>query len=239
MDDEPLARRHLAKLLQDAGFDLVGEGATGVEAIDLAERLQPDVLFLDIRMPDMTGMQAAAALQNSDASPKIVFVTGYSEYAVEAFERYAFDYLMKPASAERIAVTSEKLRRTVQEGRHAVISGEDLLGSTPLKRLPVRTDYSIKLIRVEDIECAVAKDKRVLIRAGGQEHRTYYTLTQLETLLPKAEFMRVHASAIVRLDLVDQVNFLGNHTYSITLAGGLTLPLGRGFYPDLQLRLGI
>ncbi len=240
IDDEELARAHLRMMLVDNGLEVVAEGETGINAIDLAERFQPDVLFLDIQMPDMTGMQAAAALQNLDKAPKIVFVTGYSKYAVEAFDREAFDYLIKPAEPERLRLTLNRLSQS-QERAESQSAPEEQQASdlTPLQRLPVRSDYSIRLLKIEQIECAVSRERKVYVRSAGVEHRTYYTLTQLETLLPKAEFMRIHASALVRLELIESVNFLGNHTYSVTLAGGMVLPVGRTIYPDLQVRLGI
>src|ERR1700733_3718688 len=96
IDDEELARAPLSKMLADQGLEVVGLGETGVDALQLSESLKPDLLFLDIQMPDMTGMQAAAAIDNFEEAPRLVFVTGYSEYALEAFEREAFDYLIKP-----------------------------------------------------------------------------------------------------------------------------------------------
>ena len=242
VDDEELARAHLGKMLRDADIDVVAEGENGLEALTLTESLRPDILFLDIQMPDMTGMQAAAAIENLDDPPQVVFVTGYSEYAIEAFERQAFDYLIKPVAPDRLAKTlARALRAKTSENPSdkRVVPEEAARELTPLQRLPVRTDYSIKLIRLEEIECAFSRERKVYVRAGGIEHRTYYTLIQLETLLPSDEFMRIHSSALVRLSLIESVNFLGNHTYSVTLTGGSVLPVGRVFYPDLQIRLGI
>jgi two-component system LytT family response regulator len=236
VDDEELARAHLGKMLRDAGVDVVAEGENGLEALSLAESLKPDLLFLDIQMPDMTGMQAAAAVENLDLGTRIVFVTGYSEFAIEAFEREAFDYLIKPVAPERLAKTLDRAQRLVGSVPEEAPPPRNL---TPMQRLPVRTDYSIKLLRIEEIEYAVSRDKRVYVRTNGAEQRTYYTLTQLESLLPDTDFMRIHASAIVRVASIDAVNFLGNHTYSVTLTGGQVLPVGRTYYQDLQTRLGI
>jgi len=242
IEDEELARAHLCKLLRDADVDVVGEGENGIDALNLYESLTPELLFLDIQMPDMTGMQAAAALENFDPAPNVVFVTGYSEYAIEAFERNAFDYLIKPVAPERLALTLDRALRKIELDRPTVppVHSQELrppLGQ--LQRLPVRTDYSIKLLRLEEIESAVSREKRVYVRTNGVEHRTYYTLTQLEVLLPPDDFVRIHASAMVRLSLIESVNFLGNHTYSVTLSSGLVLPIGRTYYADLQSRLGL
>ena len=240
IDDEELARAHLCKMLSDADVDVIAQGENGLEALSLTEAIQPDLVFLDIQMPDMTGMQAAAALENFDEPPHVVFVSGYSEYAIEAFDRQAFDYLIKPVAPERLARTLERVSKVIAANRpgktEATAPSQHL---TPLQRLPVRTDYSIKLLRLDEIECAFSRDRKVYVKVSGVEHRTYYTLSQLETLLPPAEFMRIHASAMVRLARIDAVNFLGNHTYSVTLQGGSVLPVGRVYYADLQARLGI
>jgi two-component system LytT family response regulator len=242
VDDEELARAHLCKMLSDADVDVLAEGESGLEALNLAESLRPDLLFLDIQMPDITGMQTAAAVENLDFKTKVVFVTGYSEFAVEAFDREAFDYLIKPVAPERLGRTVERAQKLLSTERLDAEFRDPARkpsGLTPLQRLPVRTDYSIKLLRLEEIEYAVARDKKVYVRSNGTEHRTYYTLTQLGQLLPVGDFMRIHSSAMVRLDAVDSVNFLGNHTYSVTLASGAILPVGRAYYPGLQARLGI
>ena len=109
----------------------------------------------------------------------------------------------------------------------------------PLRRLPVRTDYAIRLLRLEEIVCALAREKRVFVRTGETELRTYYTLTQLESLLPSERFLRIHDSCIVNIELLDQILFLGNHSYAIQLTDGLRLPVGRSRFSELQRRLGL
>ena len=242
IEDEELPRIHLVRMLRDCGVDVLAEGESGVDAISLCETFTPDLLFLDIQMPDMTGMQAAAALRNFEPLPKIVFVTGYSEFAVDAFEKQAFDYLLKPVSQDRLILTIKRAMKPKFEVQTAVESLSDVQTRsrlTPLQRLPVRTGYSVKLLRIGEIEFAISKEKRVIVRANGTEHRTYYTLTQLEELLPDADFVRIHASAIVRANLIDSVNYLGNHSYSVSLSNGQVLPVGRTYYEELQSRLGI
>ena len=217
---------------------MVAEGASGVDALRLSESQKPDVVFMDIQMPDLTGLQAAAALLHMEPSPFVVFVTGYTEHAVSAFEYAAFDYLLKPVEPERLAITvaraGKRLNRAVAVKEE--VNPQDL---SPVSRLPVRTDYAIKLIRVEEIDFALARDKKVFLRSGDTEQKTYYTLQQLERLLPLNEFQRIHASVIVRLPKIEELNFLGNHSYSVTLTGGKVLPVGRTYYADLQKRLGI
>ena len=240
VDDEELARVHLVKIASDAEIEVIGEGANGLDALNLTESLCPDILFLDIRMPDMTGLQAAAAVGNFDKPPRIVFVTGFTEHASEAFELRAFDYLTKPVSPDRLARTIQAIEaETAHREAHAKEAIKMIQQElTPIQHLPVRTAYSIKLVRLKEIEYAVARDKKVFLRTNGVEQRTYYTLSQLESLLPITDFMRIHWSAIVRLSLIDAVNLLGNHTYSATLVNGQTLPISRASYPGLRARLG-
>jgi DNA-binding LytR/AlgR family response regulator len=109
----------------------------------------------------------------------------------------------------------------------------------PLQRLPIRTDYAVRLIRVEELLCAVAREKRVLVRTKQGEYRTYYTLTQLESLLPSDRFLRIHDSCIVNLDTVEELLFLGNHAYMVRLSNDQQLPVGRRRYAELQRRLGL
>jgi two-component system response regulator LytT len=237
-DDETLARTHLRSLLEQQGVEVVGEAETGAEALAQAQKLRPDLLFLDIQMPNVNGLETASALREVEASTLVVFVTGYSEYAARAFDEAAFDYLLKPVSPERIALTLTRGRNALRLTSDAeYVPVERPNGPPP--RLPVRTDYAIKLIPVKDILCAVAKEKRVILRLAASEMKTAYSLTQLEKILPSEEFMRIHASVVVRLEVVEQLNYLGNHSYSATLQGGLTVPIGRGFFLELQRRLGI
>jgi two-component system, LytTR family, response regulator len=236
-DDESLARVWLRKALELLGVTVLGEGETGIDAVRLCEELRPDALFTDIRMPDLSGMEVAVALGQLPNPPRLVFVTGYAEHAAEAFEKAAFDYLLKPVGAERLAVTLGRLQRAIGETGSASSPPPPTLALS--QRLPVRTDYALRLVRIAEIECAVAHQKRVFIRVGEEELKTSYTLLQLEQILPPVQFMRIHASVIVQLDRVEQINFLGNHTYNARLTSGLIVPIGRNQYHELQQRLGI
>lgn len=252
VDDEPLARAHLGRLLKAQGVEIVGEADNVVTALQLAEDLQPELVFLDIQMPGLTGMQMATALMHLDTPPLVVFVTGYSEYALDAFDRNALDYLVKPLTPERLTQTLARARERLA-GRRARSGTGEAAGDSgapeaaeprdstpaPLRRLPIRENYSVRLVRVEEIVCAVAREKRVYVRTAAGEHRTYYTLTQLEALLPGDLFLRIHDSCLVQLEKVEEILFLGNHTYRVRLSDGELLPVGRSRYPELQRRLGL
>ena len=245
VDDEPLARTHLRRHLEMQGVQVLDEAENAAAALQMAEDLHPDLLLLDIRMPGLTGMQIAAALLHLEHAPLVIFVTGFSEYAAAAFEHETLDYLVKPVSPERLAKTLVRARSHLANGQARAeaaraISAQSISDPTPLRRLPIRGEYTVRLLRVEEILCAIAREKRVVVRTtAGVEYRTYYTLTYLESVLPPLQFMRVHDSAIVNLDTVEELLFLGNHSYELRLSDQLRIPVGRTRYPELQRRLAL
>jgi len=243
VDDESLALAHLRRMLESSGVTDIQQAQTAVDALRLAEDFKPDLLMLDIEMPGLNGMQIARALSEMDAAPILVFVTGYSEHALAAFEHDAIDYLVKPVSPERLAKTLVRAQGRISDRHLRAESRQRLAQFTAdtqtLKRLPIRTDYAVRLIRVEQIICASARDKRVFVRTEDGESRTYYTLRQLEELLPSDLFLRIHESHIVNLDKVEELIFLGNHSYEVRLVDGHCLAVGRSRYAELQRRLGL
>jgi DNA-binding LytR/AlgR family response regulator len=243
VDDEPLARSHLRRLLQAQGVEVIGEAETAALALQLAEDLHPDLFLIDIQMPGLTGLQMAGALLHLDPVPLTVFVTGYSEHAVAAFEHGALDYLVKPVAADRLAKTLVRARERLADAHSRRAAErrvlEEASQAPPLRRLPVRLDYAVRLLRMDEILCAVAREKRVYVRTQAGEHRTYYTLTQLESLLPREQFLRIHDSCLVNLERVEELIFLGNHAYEVRLANTQRLPVGRTRYAELQRRLGL
>lgn len=235
VDDEPLARSYLRQLLEEQGVTVVGEAESAAQALLLNDDLQPEILFLDIQMPGLTGLQLAEALRQSSPNALLVFVTGYSEYAVTAFEHAALDYLVKPVGSARLAQTLARARERIS----APPATQPELPLTPLRRLPIRQDYSVLLPRVEEVRCAVSQEKRVVVRTAGGEYRTYYTLSQLERLLPVETFLRVHDSCIVNLESIEELLYLGSHSYAVRIAGGTQLPVSRTRFALLQERLGV
>ena len=241
-DDEPLARAHVARLLASQPVRVLGEAANGIEALEMTAELEPDIVLLDIQMPGITGMKLASALLKMAHPPLIVFITGYSEYAVDAFEAGAIDYLLKPISAERLSVALDRATKTMQtaELRNANAEAIQTQARTePLKRLPVREDYSIHLLRPEDILFVVSRNRKVVIRTADREYRTTYTLAQLEAILPEDAFVRVHESALINLNHALEIVLLGNHSYVVRMSDSAQIPVARTRYADLQHRLGI
>ncbi len=243
VDDEPLARAHLRHLMDHNDIHIVGEAETADQALRLTEDLHPDLVFLDIQMRGLTGMQAASAFLDMDPPPLLIFVTGYSEYAVDAFQQDALDYLLKPVSSNRLAQTLVRARERLADVKWRRQTKERIAerasNAPPLRRLPVRKDYEVHLIRVEEIVCAIAREKRVFVRTQEDEYRTYYTLTLLEALLPKEQFLRIHDSYLVNLEMVQTLLFLGGDSHAVKLLNGLQIPVGRKYYPEFQQRVGL
>jgi len=242
VDDEPLARTHLRRLLEEQNVAVLGEAGNAAEALQSAEDLRPNLLFLDVQMPGLTGMQTASALLHLECAPLVIFVTGYSEYAVSAFDNDALDYLLKPVAPDRLAHTLVRARARLSDVRQQERDQNSVdirARSVPLRRLPVREDYAVRLVRVEDILYATTREKRVMVRTSAKEYRTYYTLTHLESLLPVEQFLRIHESYIVHIEYIEELLFLGNHSYSVRLSNGAQVPVGRTRYAELQTRLGL
>ena len=171
-------------------------------------------------------------------------MTGYSEYALAAFEKGALDYLVKPVTQERLSVALARLRERLadrqaraQEQQRVLEQAEQ--DSTPLRSLPIRADYAVRFLALDNILCLFARDKKVYALTAEGEHRTFYTLTQLESLLPPDRFVRIHDSSLVNLDAVVELLLLGDHTYEVRLSNRQRLRVGRTRYAELQRRLGL
>jgi two-component system LytT family response regulator len=213
VDDEPRARQFLEKLLgEHAEIELVGEARGGAEALAQVAKLQPDVIFLDIQMPDLSGLEVARHLTGPEA-PVVVFVTAYDQHAVEAFEVAALDYLLKPIRRERLTETVRRVAHEVRSGRRPsgqeaalrtlLRSPEVQKGLEPLRRLPVRFRREVKLLDLSQVSRIVSRDRVVLACAEGREYLVDYTLQELEERLPPGQFVRAHRAALVNIDAIE------------------------------------
>lgn len=209
-DDEPRARQFLEKLLgEQPSVEIVGEARNGAEALSQAAALKPDVVFLDIQMPDLSGLEVARHLTGPDA-PLLVFVTAYDQHAVEAFEVAALDYLLKPIRRERLAETVRRVTQEARSSRRASGQAEavrSVLASPgvqrePLRRLPVRFRREVKLLELDQVSRIISRDRVVLACAEGREYLADYTLQELEERLPPGRFIRAHRAALVNMDAI-------------------------------------
>ncbi|HEX8071282.1 MAG TPA: response regulator [Pyrinomonadaceae bacterium] len=254
VDDEPLARRNLRVLLErDAEVELLGEATGGAEAVALIERHAPDLVFLDIQMPELDGFDVLAHL-TPERMPVVVFVTAFDQYALKAFEYHALDYLLKPFDDARFekALRQAKLqveqreikdlsRRLIallaeREGRsaHAPEAAPPAAAPQYLTRLMLKTGGRIFFLRVEEIDWIGAEDYYVKLHVGRKGHLLRETMNELETKLDPARFVRIHRSSIVNLDRVRELHQHFNGEYVVVLHDGTELKLSRGRREHLQ-----
>lgn len=255
-DDEAPARQRLIQLLQDVapasrlgGVEVVGESAHGEATLDMAAQLRPDLVFLDVEMPEMSGLEVAARL---GTGPSIVFTTAFDQYALSAFELGALDYLRKPFGADRLRIALARLNAqpTVAsqpthshfEERLDLVREAQTLEMRPIARLFVRDRNRIVVVRVADIERLAGEDDYVALHmtasAGGKMHLVYLTLAEFERRLDPAQFLRVHRSHIVNLDHVAALEPFDATRLSVVLRSGARITASRSASRDLR-RLAI
>ena len=216
-DDEPLGRRGItSRLARFRRVRVVAECGDGRAAVEAVTRLVPDILFLDIRMPDLDGFEVVDALPKTNR-PRIVFVTAHDRHAVEAFRVRALDYLVKPIDDERFA---ETLARVVEA------ADRPDLPTPPAAAFPVRTKGRVTLVPCEDVDWIEAQGDYACLHAGGREHLLRETMSALESRLD-GRFLRIHRSAIVNTRRVRELRSLENGDFRVTLEGGAELRLSR------------
>ena len=231
VDDEAPARARLSTLLEELGVEIVGEAANGIEALELARERRPDVLFLDVSMPEVDGFDVARHLP--DPRPLIVFQTAYSEYAVTAFEHEALDYLVKPVTRERLAQAIDRIARRRPAAARRWNAGElatlgEAIGHVPSRpeRLLVRHGAAHRLVPVADIERFSAGEGLVYAHAGAEALGTDYTLNELEERL-RGAFVRTSRSDLVSIPHVRTIASNGDGSATLTLALGATVHVSR------------
>ena len=232
VDDERLARVKLRRLLEGESVAVVEEAASAEEAVAAIRRQKPDVVFLDIHMPGSNGFDVIRRLAPSPLPP-IVFVTAHDEYAVQAFEVEAVDYLLKPFDSERLRIALARIRR-----RHNVAELPERIERVvaavaerrePLRRILVSSGDRARFVRVEDILCLEAADNYVRIHCSDDVPLVRGVLSTFETQLDPARFARAHRSWIVNLDAVVEVRQMFHGQYRVVLRGGRELPIGRAY----------
>jgi len=244
VDDESLARRKLRDFLKShSDFEIVAECVGGKEAAEAILRLKPQVVFLDVRIPEMDGFHV---LENvaPQFMPEIVFVTAHDEYAVKAFEVHAFDYLLKPFTRRRFDEIVERLRQRL--GNHNIETKTRFLdwmrqslpaGQSP-DRLVVKANGRIVLLDIRHIEWIEAQGDYVLIHTERDNYLTRETMQAMESQLKNHRFVRIHRSAIVNLGAVAQLQPIWSGDYKVTLRSGASLTWSRTFRPRHQQAIG-
>ncbi len=236
VDDEPLARRRLRSLLADeADVEIVGEYGNGRDAVAAIRELSPDLVFLDIQMPELDGFGVVREVGVTQM-PAVVFVTAYDEYALKAFEVHAFDYLLKPVDRDRFASTLRRARgkvrgddaRTLSIRLGALLSELGCARHEP-PRLPIRKDGRIFLVKPDDIDWLEADGNHVRVHVGKESHLIRETLSNLETRLPARSFMRIHRSTLVNIARIREIQPWFQGDYVLLLTDGTRLTSGRSY----------
>jgi two-component system LytT family response regulator len=249
VDDEPLAREGLVELLElHAGLEIGGAFADGASALAAIEAEPPDVLFVDVQMPGMTGFELVDAL-DIDPLPAVVFVTAYDEYAIRAFEVSAIDYLLKPVSTERLAQTVERVRAHVRGRDHArtddayrarmtsLLDGVVPERAHGVGRLIVREVGQIVVVPTRDVDWVEGADYYVKLHVRNAVHMLRETLASLEQRLDPRKFLRIHRSAIVNLTRVRAVEAAVRGEGVAVLMDGTRLKVTRAKRDELERRL--
>jgi len=231
VDDEPLARRKLAvRLRRDPDIATVDECESGAEAVAEIRSTRPDLVFLDVQMPDCDGFDVLELL-GSDQRPVIVFVTGHDDYAFRAFEAGTLDYLLKPFTDARFQRALERAKRRLahhMEGRPRAA-----------EPLVIKTARQVAFVNIADIDWIEAANYYSCLHVGTDTHLLRRSLAVLEHELQSGSFCRIHRSTVVNVDRIRRLERLNDGEYAVVLRTGARLRLSRRFRKSLQHRLGL
>jgi two-component system LytT family response regulator len=243
VDDEPLARRKLAALIADVPWATqVGEAADGLEALEAVERVSPHIVFLDVQIPELSGIQVASRLRSMQPPPAVVFTTAYDTHAVTAFELGAVDYLLKPFGTRRFleAIERARLASQMRAGgaalERAIAALGNGSGTASRDRIFVREGNSVLPLPLDEVERVEAHDDYAMIHTARKRHLVSLRMSALEAKLPNPPFLRVHRSHIVNLDHVDRISGLDDSRFEVRMKSGATVPVSRARSQELRRR---
>jgi two-component system LytT family response regulator len=221
VEDEPLARQALRDLVEEVDWlDLVGEAADGGSAVDAIDALKPDLVFLDVKLPEISGLDVLERIRHA---PAVIFTTAFDEFAVPAFEFEAVDYLVKPFGRKRFLAAVGRLRRRLEGERPAPASPEGVravLAAGPARRLFARDGDRFVPIAVESVSRIEARDDYAAVYSAGRTFLLHVSLGELETRLDRERFLRIHRSHIVNLDYVDLIRPFDERRLLVVLKDG-------------------
>ncbi|AWD65715.1 MULTISPECIES: LytR/AlgR family response regulator transcription factor [Priestia] len=240
VDDEMLARDELKYLLhRTKEVDFIEEAESIEEALDKMMDEKPDLLFLDIQLSDDSGFDIAKRLKKMKNPPAIIFATAYDQYALQAFEVDAIDYILKPFDEERVVQAIHKYKK--MRVPHHVVKEEEPIGesSSQTGKLAISVDDSIVLVNIEDILFVGLIEGEVTIQTITESYHTADTLAMLEKKLPSQSFVRVHRGYIVNVHHISEVQPWFNSTYNLVMKNDKRVPVSRTYAKELKKRLGI
>jgi two-component system LytT family response regulator len=247
VDDEALARERVRRLLAaEPGIEIIGECADGASAIQTIRRESPDLVFLDVQMPEADGLTVLQQV-GVDRIPAVIFVTAYDQFALKAFEVHAVDYLMKPFEKDRFKTALVRAIERIQRRqtgdlsqRLSALLADVLPAQTPRgpERLAIKSSGRVVFIKVDDIDWIEAADNYVNLHVGKEQHLHRETMSAIETQLPSATFMRISRSTIVNLERIRELQPLFHGEYAVILKSGTRLTLSRGYRDRVDRIMG-
>jgi two-component system LytT family response regulator len=243
VDDEPLARQRVRLLLsEEADVEILGESEDGIEAAAQIEASKPDLLFLDVQMPEMDGFELLRRIPQ-ELLPVVIFTTAYDEHALQAFDAHALDYLLKPFKPERFKQAVQRARELIanKQAGAAARGLLELLGERPapasqLTRLAVKTPGKVIFVSLEDVDTIEAAGKYAVVHVGKENHVLRETMTSLESNLPPQRFLRISRSVIVNIDSIQELQPMFKGENVILLKNGKRYPTSRSLR-EIQQRL--
>ena len=247
VDDEPLAREKIRTMLRDdPEVEIVGECTNGAEAVAAVEEVTPDLLLLDVQMPEVDGFAVLEALK-SRHMPQVIFITAYDHYAVHAFEVHALDYLLKPFDRDRFKAAVERAKAQILRqrngGRELDLRVLALLRQLEaeakyLERLVVKTGGRVFFLPVDEIDWIEAEGNYVNVHTAKKSYLLRETISSLEAQLDPRKFVRIHRSTVVRIDRIQELQSWSHGEYRVILHNGKELTLSRNYRENLQAVLG-
>lgn len=245
VDDEPIARRGIGLQLKgEPEIEIVGECANGMEAVEAIQAKSPDLVFLDVQMPEMDGFDVVQAI-GVEHMPVVIFVTAYDQYALRAFDAQALDYLLKPFDPERFHTALARAKAQLQQPgvkeisqRLLALLQEQPAGRQSLERLVIKNAGRIFFLNVAEIDWVEAADNYVSLHAGRDSHLLRDSLNSLAAKLDPAQFLRIRHSAIVNLKQIKEFRPLFRGEYLIILRDGTELTSSRRYRKNLDAILG-
>lgn len=245
VDDEPLAREMIREMFKDdPEVEVVAECVNGREAVEAIQEHNPDLIFLDVQMPEIGGFDVLEALKSVHV-PHVIFVTAYDQYAVRAFEVHALDYLLKPFDRERFESAWKRAKSHILATRNGemdqrilAILEELKAGSKYLERLVIKSGGRVFFLDTDDIDWIEAEGNYVSVHTGKKSHLLRETISSLEAQLDPKKFLRIHRSSIVKIDRIKELQPWFHGEYRVILLDGTQLTLSRNYRENLQEALG-
>lgn len=243
VDDEPLARQRVRLLLtEEADVEIVGECEDGIEAMAQLQASKPELMFLDVQMPEMDGFEVLGRVPEAEL-PVVIFTTAYDEHALRAFDAHALDYLLKPFKPERFKQAVQRAREAIANKQAGVAArgllallGERAAPAGQLTRLAVKTPGKVIFVGLEEIDSIDAAGKYAVVHAGTQNHVLRESMTSLETHLPPQHFLRISRSVIVNIDRIMEIQPMFKGENVVVLKNGKRYPTTRSLR-EIQQRL--